>query len=98
MPISRYAFTPLVKEGRLKGTSTIHNRIRRAVRSNNISYTATFIKERQRLDHIAANIYGHSSLWWIIAAASDIGWGLQVPPGTILRIPTDLGQIVSMMA
>ena len=47
---------------------------------------------------MAANVYGDSSLWWIIAAASNIGWGLQVPPGTVLKIPTDLGQIVAMMA
>ena len=98
MAISRYAFTPVVNGGALKGTAKVHSRIRSGIRSNNLSYTTTFIKEKQRLDHIAANVYGHASLWWIIAAASDIGWGLQVPPGTILRIPTDLGQIVSLMA
>jgi len=95
--ISRYAFTSLVKQGSLKGTSMACTRIRRAISQNKLQYTTTFLRERQRLDHIAANIYGHSSLWWIIAAASNIGWGLQVPPGTILKVPSDLGEILNLM-
>ena len=98
MALSRYAFTPIVKEGKIRGTASVHTKIRRAISTNNLSYTTTYVKERQRLDHMAANVYGDSSLWWIIAAASNIGWGLQVPPGTVLKIPTDLGQIVAMMA
>ena len=31
--------------------------------------------------------YKDSRFWWVLAAASDIGWGLQVPPGTIINIP-----------
>jgi len=31
--------------------------------------------------------YGNSTYWWIIAAASHIGWSLQVPEGTLIRIP-----------
>tara|TARA_Y100000591_G_C21489801_1_gene524537 strand:- start:51 stop:224 length:174 start_codon:yes stop_codon:yes gene_type:complete len=51
------------------------------------------LKEAQRLDTIAAESYGDARLWWVIAAASNIGWGLQVPPGTKLSIPIDLAQI-----
>jgi len=87
----------MVKEGKLRGTSTVHTRIRKAISANKLQYISTFIRERQRLDHIAANTYGSSSLWWIIAAASNIGWGLQVPPGTILKVPTDLGEILALM-
>ena len=39
-------------------------------------------------------IYGSGNMWWVIAAASGIGWGTQVPPGTLLRIPTDLSMIL----
>ena len=35
-----------------------------------------------RFFKLAHKYYGDSSLWWIIAAASGIGWGLQCPPGT----------------
>jgi len=46
-----------------------------------------------RLDQLAGQIYGNGSYWWAIAAASDIGWGLQVPPGTRLLIP-DIEQVM----
>jgi len=50
------------------------------------------LNEGERLDTIAGRVYGNARLWWIIAAASGIGWPLQVPPGTQLLIPTDLKQ------
>jgi hypothetical protein len=28
-----------------------------------------------------------ATLWWIIASASEIGFALQTPPGTQLKIP-----------
>ena len=36
---------------------------------------------------IAAQELGDGRNWWMIAAASKIGWAPQVPPGTLLRIP-----------
>ena len=53
------------------------------------------LKEGERLDVIAGRTYGNARLWWVIAAASGIGWGLQVPPGTQILIPTDLKQVLS---
>jgi len=47
------------------------------------------------LDHIAGKELGDSQLWWVIAAASRIGWWLQVPPGTVLRIPTKMTQVMA---
>ena len=52
------------------------------------------MQEGERLDTIAGKIYGDSNYWWVIAAASGIGWPLQVPPGTLLRIPEDLGAVL----
>ena len=46
---------------------------------------------------IAGDAYNDSSLWWVIAAASGIGWGLQVPPGTVIRIPIDLAQVFGVI-
>ena len=48
-------------------------------------------------NNIAGEVYDNARLWWIIAAASGIGWAPQAPPGTFLIIPTDLGQISGMV-
>jgi hypothetical protein len=45
-----------------------------------------------RLDHIAAQNYGDARYWWILAAASNIGWSPQVPKGTIIIVP-DLKEV-----
>jgi len=56
--------------------------------SSGLVRTQTYIStQNERLDIIAGEQYNDSTLWWIIAAASNIGWGLQVPPGTLLIIP-----------
>ena len=39
-----------------------------------------------RLDTLAGTIYGDARYWWVLAAASDIGWCLQIPPGTLINI------------
>ena len=48
-----------------------------------------------RLDTIALKAYKNPDYWWIIAAASGIGWPLQVVPGTIIAIPKNINQIFS---
>jgi nucleoid-associated protein YgaU len=63
------------------------------VQQGRISVREHVLKEGERLDTIAGREYGNARLWWLIAAASGIGWGLQVPPGTQLLIPTDLRQL-----
>ena len=55
------------------------------------------MKEGERLDQIAGVVYGDSTLWWMIAAASGIGWGLQVPPGTKLRIPLSPSEVFGLL-
>ena len=61
--------------------------VRRGVRNGSIPFSFHVLKDGERLDQLSHSFYGDSTLWWIIAAASDIGWWLQVPPGTVLRIP-----------
>jgi len=72
-------------------------RIRAAMKDGSLSLRPIVIKEGERLDVIAGRTYGDGRLWWVIAAASDIGWPLQVPPGTRLNIPTDLSQIAGLI-
>lgn len=48
-----------------------------------------------RLDTIANQFYGDSSLWWIIATANNIHDGaFAVQDGTVLRIPINYQEIV----
>jgi len=53
--------------------------------------------EGDRLDTLAAQAYGSGIYWWIIAAASGIGWAPQVPPGTLLIIPTTLAEVAELV-
>lgn len=90
---SIYRYTePSIQGGGLATAKSVA-RIRRAVRSGAISTTTRILKEGERLDQIASQKYGDSRLWWIIAAASNIGWWLQVQPGTVLTIPTNLVEV-----
>ena len=92
---SRYAFTPRVSGGRAIATVSTSSKIFNGVESGTIKFSSVVLKQGQRLDHIAATAYGSASYWWVIAAASGIGWGMQLPPGTILRVPKSLGQILA---
>jgi len=72
-------------------------RIRKAIRLGLLSVSEIRIQESQRLDHLAHEHLGDSTLWWVLAATSDIGWGMQIPPGTIIRIPNNLSQIEALV-
>ena len=64
-----------------------------AVEDGDIAVQRMTVKENERLDIIAGRVYGNSGLWWVIAAASGIGWSPQVPAGTIVFIPINLSDI-----
>ena len=68
-------------------------RIRRLLAEGEIGFTKITTRKGQRLDQVAHSVYGDGRLWWVIAAASNIGWWLQVQEGTTLIIPTDIGEI-----
>ena len=89
----RYSRDKIIRGGMTKGTNQAIRLIRQAVRSGNIKTDIYVTKEGDRLDHIAALRLGSSKYWWILAALSGIGWGLQVPPGIRILIPTSLNTI-----
>lgn len=83
--MSRYTFniTQRLKDGRVVFTSKINRRI---PKSDNDIYIVT--QTGDRLDTIAHQFYGDSSLWYIIAAANNIhDPSFAVEDGTTLRIP-----------
>ena len=100
MSFSRYTFSTRKKD--LNNEQYVSNskssyRIYRAVQSGAINCNVKTLEEGERLDTIAGSTYNNSSLWWVIAAASGIGWGLQVPPGTLLLIPVQMDKLNALI-
>jgi len=87
-----------MNRGKQLATPENIRRIQKAVRRNNVITKPIILKEGERLDHLAGKVYGNGQLWWVIAAASGIGWGLQVPPGTRILVPTDLSGIAMLVS
>ena len=75
------------------GTSQAARAIRAAIDRGEVKVDVVISARGDRLDALAGRRYGDARLWWIIAAASGVGWGLQVPPGTRLLVPRDLSEV-----
>ena len=95
--INRYRRAPKIRVGQAYGTYVASNILYRAYQQGALDVEAIVLKDSERLDHIAGRYYGDGTLWWIIAAVSKIGWGLQVPAGTRIIVPVDLGQISALV-
>jgi len=79
------------------GTSRAAEIIRASIANGTLSAGQKIVvRGFERLDTIAGVVYGEAKYWWILAAASDIGWALQVPPGTVLYAPnlSDISKLV----
>jgi nucleoid-associated protein YgaU len=60
--------------------------------------TDIFIRTRagDRLDNLAFEFYEDVTLWWVIANANNLGKGTYaVPPGTKLRIPLRVAEMIN---
>jgi len=97
MSISRYSYVDFLNNGNAISNSDCVEVISRGIKSGLIDFDNLTLAGSQRLDVIAGQYYGDSSFWWVIAAASGIGWSLQLPPGTFLRIPTNLEQVFVLL-
>jgi hypothetical protein len=95
MGMSRYGFSKTVKG--TVGPSRASYVIYKAVKAEIVQVTYQVSEAGQRLDQVAGKMYGDASLWWIIAAASGIGWGMQVPPGVVLKIPTSPEDVITLL-
>ena len=94
--MKRYTRDQRIRGGKLQSARAVML-IRRANDFGLIPTISIKIKEEQRLDHIAHEHLGDSTLWWVLAALSGIGWGLQVPSGTIIKIPIDINSIKAIV-
>ena len=100
MALSRYSLTARRKDSNGKNyvsNSKSNFKIFNAVENRQINYTVHILEEGERLDYLAGIFFGDSSLWWILAAASGIGYALQVPPGTIIRVPSSLNEVFGVL-
>ena len=95
MGISRYKNAKVLTRDNKRFTlsSRVGPRVKQQVDSGAITVQTFTLSQGQRLDVVSANYYGDPSYWWVIAAASGIGWQCQVPAGTVLKVPTSLEQV-----
>lgn len=96
MTTRRYARTPIIGLNFRYGTSFAIPVIRAGIENGSIRSKEIILVESERLDIIAGKEYGDGSLFWVIAAASNIGWALQVPPGTRILIP-NLSDVINLV-
>jgi hypothetical protein len=83
----RYDANSKIDRGNQLGTSFIVSRIRQGIKNGSIPLAGQIVATgADRLDTLAGTIYGDARYWWVLAAASDIGWCLQIPPGTLINI------------
>ena len=87
MAINRYQTDEVFGANKSYGTAQATGIIRTAVNNGTLLFETVTLAGAQRLDTLAGDIYGDATLWWVLAAASNIGWGLQVPPGTVISVP-----------
>ena len=100
MALSRYSFSTNLKNSLGKnfiGISNATPKIFRAVENQRINYSVHILEEGERLDYLAGIYYGDSSFWWVLAASSGIGYALQVPPGTVIRVPSSIADVLGVL-
>lgn len=96
MAFSRYARTPRLDFGASYGTSNAAQIVRNAIKDGRLPVSTTVLRGAERLDTLAGTLYDDARYWWVLAMASDIGWGLQVPAGTVIRVP-ELAQVIKLI-
>lgn len=91
--MKRYANIPMIArfDGRMVFKTTHYPTI---PQQDSDVYVVT--NEGDYLDTLAYKFYKDPTLWWIIALANNIGKGrMSVEGGLQIRIPTDIGSILS---
>ena len=94
--MKRYKRDQRISGGLLQTAQSVTT-LRRAKEFGLLSFRTILLSKDHRLDHVAFEELGDPHAWWIIAALSNIGWGMQVPAGTILCIPNNMRVIQQLV-
>jgi hypothetical protein len=87
--MNRYQDITLTKYNSTGSQYYLNNIYPDVVFTEDDNYVITTLGDR--LDLLANNFYGDSSLWWVISSANALsGDSLYPPIGIQLRIPTDI--------
>ena len=89
----RYNVDRNIRGNQSKSTNQAATRLRKAAAEGRIATRVVVLGQNHRLDLLAFKYLGTPTLWWAIAALSNIGWGMQLPPNTRLVVPTNREQI-----
>tara|TARA_B100000212_G_C27354295_1_gene525121 strand:+ start:687 stop:971 length:285 start_codon:yes stop_codon:yes gene_type:complete len=89
----RYRNDRIIKGGSSLATNQSARRLRLAAERGLVSTVSKILGSDMRLDQLAFQYLGDPALWWAIAALSNIGWGLQLPAGTRIVIPTSIEEV-----
>jgi nucleoid-associated protein YgaU len=88
MAFSRYTKDRLAYDGQGLSTPGAIEAIRLGIRDGYVAISRQLtITQGDRLDNISGAVYGDGRYWWVLAAASNVGWSMQVPPGTVINVP-----------
>ena len=96
MALRRHTRDSILGFGTRFGTARAIRTLRNSIALGVVDVDRVILREGDRLDTVAGRVYGDGRLWWVIAAASSIGWALQAPPGTVLLVPRirDVARVV----
>lgn len=87
MAFSRYSNDSRINLGQQLGTPNSILLLKNSIKDGTVPIVRKIILTGDdRLDTLAGVIYGDAKYWWVLAAASGIGWGLQAPPGTVINV------------
>jgi len=81
----------IIKNGKRVYSTTFYPRI--PLQDSDVDVV---VSRGQRLDTLANEYYGDTSLWWIISKANGLnGSEIQLDPSKVYRIPTQIEGILS---
>jgi nucleoid-associated protein YgaU len=91
---NRYQNISITKYNQISSQYYVNNLYPDVVLSESDNYVIT--TSGDRLDNLAFDFYGDPNLWWVIASANSLPGDSLVPtPGTQLRIPVSIVDILN---
>lgn len=97
MARSRYSNNTII-DGSYYGTW--RNPVTERIDGNMLEGVQTFdytMSIGDRLDILAAKYFGDDKYYWVIALVNNIKWPLGIEPGTVIKIPKNVSDILNKL-